>query len=73
MSKDTFLSFNLFLSIFGIFLSFYYFGTRVYHYPVYELNNILTMAITLLSLFNALFYTDSSIRSHERYIIRLKK
>ena len=50
MSKDTFLSFNLFLSIFGIFLSFYYFGTRVYHYPIYELNNILTMAVFISSI-----------------------
>ncbi len=49
MSKENYLSFNLLLSIFGIYLSFYYFGTRVYHYPIYELHQILKTAI-LISL-----------------------
>ena len=47
MSKENYLSANIFLSSLGIYLSYFYFGTRVYHYPLYELGEILVNGILL--------------------------
>ena len=50
MSKDKYLTINFILSSFGIYLSFFYFGTRVYHYPLYEFNQIIISGV-LLAIF----------------------
>ena len=50
MSKENYLSANIFLSSLGIYLSYFYFGTRVYHYPLYELGEILVNGILLALL-----------------------
>jgi len=49
MNKINYLLLNLFLSIAGIYLTYFYFGTRVYHYPLYELSQIFKSSI-LVSL-----------------------
>ena len=49
MNKINYLFINLSLSIAGIYLTFFYFGTRVYHYPLFELSQIFKNSI-LVSL-----------------------
>jgi len=51
MKYSNYLSINFFLSIIGIYLSYFYFGTRTYFYPKYLTFEIFKSAIILSILF----------------------
>ena len=71
MPKNYHFLINFFLSIFGIFLSFFYFGYNNYFYPQFELINIFTSAFTIASLSAFLIIVSGFIASKQKFIEKI--
>lgn len=71
MTKNYNYLINFFLSIFGIFLSFFYFGYNNYHYPQFELINIFRSGLMIALLLTLLIIILSFITSKQKFIDKI--
>ena len=71
MVKNYHFLINFFLSIFGIFLSFFYFGYNNYFYPKFELINIFTNAFAIAALSTFLMIISGFIVSKQKFIEKI--
>ena len=71
MVKNYYFLINFFLSIFGIFLSFFYFGYNSYFYPKFELINIFINAFAIGTLSTFLMAISFFILSKQKLIEKI--